>query len=140
VELYLHSQYAFMAWCSFKKAQGQLYLLPQRPALGPTHPPIQWVPVALSLGVKWPRLEADHQPQSSVEVSAWSYTSTLPVRIMAWCLVNHRSYFAFTSTHFGRTLRRGIAPSQGLYLHRTTQHRRTQTYPCLERDSKPRFQ
>jgi hypothetical protein len=29
-----------------------------RPALGPTQPPIQWVPVVLSLGVKRPRREA----------------------------------------------------------------------------------
>jgi hypothetical protein len=30
--------------------------------MGPTQPPIQWVPGALSLGVKWPRHEADHSP------------------------------------------------------------------------------
>jgi hypothetical protein len=37
------------------------------PALGPTQPPIQWVPGALSLEVK-PAREADHSPPSSVEV------------------------------------------------------------------------
>jgi hypothetical protein len=31
-----------------------------RPALGPTHPPIQWVPVALFPEVKRPRSEADN--------------------------------------------------------------------------------
>jgi hypothetical protein len=36
--------------------------------LGPTQPPIQWVPGALSLGVKLPGREADHSPPSSVEV------------------------------------------------------------------------
>jgi hypothetical protein len=36
--------------------------------LGPTQPPIQWVPGALSLGVKWPGREADHSPPSSAEV------------------------------------------------------------------------
>jgi hypothetical protein len=35
-------------------------------ALGPIHPPIHWVPVALSLGVKRPGREADHSPPSSV--------------------------------------------------------------------------
>jgi hypothetical protein len=31
---------------------------------------------------------------------------------------------------------RVISPSQGLYLHRTTQHRKTRDkHPCLERDS-----
>jgi hypothetical protein len=37
-------------------------------ALGPTRPPIQWVPGALSLGVKWPGREADHSLPSSAEV------------------------------------------------------------------------
>jgi hypothetical protein len=47
------------------------------PALGPTHPPIQWISWALSLEVKRPRREADDSPPSSAEVSnAWSYTST----------------------------------------------------------------
>jgi len=49
-------QYAFMAWCSVKKAQGQLYLylypylikynnilMELRPAVGPTQPPSQWL-------------------------------------------------------------------------------------------------
>jgi hypothetical protein len=39
-----------------------------RMALGPTQPPIQWVPGTLSLGIKWPGHEADHSPPSSVEV------------------------------------------------------------------------
>jgi hypothetical protein len=44
---------------------------------GPTQPPIQWVPGALSLGVKRPGHEADHLPPSSAEAkNAWSYTST----------------------------------------------------------------
>jgi hypothetical protein len=38
------------------------------PALGPTQPPIQWVPGALCLGVKRPGREADHSPPSSTEV------------------------------------------------------------------------
>jgi hypothetical protein len=38
-------------------------------------------------------------------------------------------------------LGRVISPSQGLYLHRKTQHRKTRTnIPCHERDSKPRSQ
>jgi hypothetical protein len=39
-----------------------------RPALRPTQTPIQWVPGALSLGVKRPGREADHSPLSSAEV------------------------------------------------------------------------
>jgi hypothetical protein len=36
--------------------------------LGPTQTPIQWVPGALSLGVKRLGREADHSPPSSAEV------------------------------------------------------------------------
>jgi hypothetical protein len=39
-----------------------------RTTLGPTQPPIQWVPGALSLGVKRQGREADHSPLSSAEV------------------------------------------------------------------------
>jgi hypothetical protein len=38
-----------------------------RSTLGPTQPPVQWVPGALSLGVKRPGLEADHSPPSSTK-------------------------------------------------------------------------
>jgi hypothetical protein len=39
-----------------------------RTALGPTQPPIQWVPGALSLCVKRTGREVDHSPPSSAEV------------------------------------------------------------------------
>jgi hypothetical protein len=39
-----------------------------RTALGPTQPPVQWVPGALSLGVKRPGRETDQSPPSSAEV------------------------------------------------------------------------
>jgi hypothetical protein len=40
-----------------------------RPALGPTQPPVQWVPGVLSPGVKaLPGRDADHSPPSSTEV------------------------------------------------------------------------
>jgi hypothetical protein len=45
-----------------------LFITVSRTALGPTQPPIQWVPGAHSLGVKWPGHEADHLPQTSAEV------------------------------------------------------------------------
>jgi hypothetical protein len=47
--------------------RGSRVLLPLG-ALGPTQTPIQWVPGALSLGVKRPGREADHSPPSSAEV------------------------------------------------------------------------
>jgi hypothetical protein len=39
-----------------------------RTALGPTQPPIQWVPGALSLAAKRQGREGDHSPPSSAEV------------------------------------------------------------------------
>jgi len=37
-------------------------------ALGPTQPPIQWVPGVLSLGVERRGRKADHSPPSGAEV------------------------------------------------------------------------
>jgi hypothetical protein len=45
-----------------------LFTTVSRTALGPTQPPIQGVPGALSLGVKRPGREANHSPPSSAEV------------------------------------------------------------------------
>jgi hypothetical protein len=45
-----------------------LFTTASRPALGPTQPPIFWVPGVLSLWVKWSEREADHSPPSSAEV------------------------------------------------------------------------
>jgi hypothetical protein len=45
-----------------------LFTTMSRTALGPTKPPIQWLPWALSLGVKWPGCEADHSLPSSAKV------------------------------------------------------------------------
>jgi len=42
-----------------------------RTALGPTHPPIQWILGAFSLGIKRPEREADHSPTSTAEVKEW---------------------------------------------------------------------
>jgi hypothetical protein len=48
-----------------------------RPALGPTQPRIQWVPGALSPGVKLPGREADNSTPASAKVkNMWIYTST----------------------------------------------------------------
>jgi hypothetical protein len=48
-----------------------------RSALGPTQPPIQWVPGAFSPGLKRLGREADHSPPASADVKiTWMYIST----------------------------------------------------------------
>jgi hypothetical protein len=51
-----------------RRGLGIFLFTASRTALGPTQLPIQWVPEALSLGVKLPGREADHSPPSSAEV------------------------------------------------------------------------
>jgi hypothetical protein len=66
----------------FESRQGLgffLFTTASRPALGPTQPPIQWVPGALSLGVKLPGREAAHSPSSAEVKNTWSYISTPPL-------------------------------------------------------------
>jgi hypothetical protein len=73
-----------------------LFDIMSRLALGPIQPPVQWVPGALSLGVKRPGREPDHLPPSSAEVkNAWSYTSAPQYAFTGWCLVKHRDNFSF---------------------------------------------
>jgi hypothetical protein len=56
-----------------------LFSTSSRPALRPTQPPIQCVPEALSLRVKWPGPEAEHLPPTSAVVKkTWIYASTPP--------------------------------------------------------------
>jgi hypothetical protein len=59
------------------KVKNFLFSTSFRPALGPTQPPIQWVPRALSPGVKRQRCEVDHPASTSAEVkNMWIFTST----------------------------------------------------------------
>jgi hypothetical protein len=107
VERIIRSTYKVISNCYGLDDQGSRVRFPagagnfslhylSRTALGPTLPPIQWVPGALFLGVKRPGREADYSPPSSAEVkNAWSYTSTPQYVFMAWCLVKHGD-FTFT--------------------------------------------
>jgi len=53
-----------------------------RQNLGPTEPPIQWVPGPLFLGVKGLEHEADHSLPCRADVkNAWNYTTILPLCI-----------------------------------------------------------
>jgi hypothetical protein len=86
----------------FESRQGLgIFLLTtaSRPALGPTQPPVQWVPGALSLGVKWPGREADHLPPSSAEVKDCMELYLHSPNTPLWRgvqLKKHRDNFNFT--------------------------------------------
>jgi hypothetical protein len=55
------------------------FSMSSRPAVGSTQLTIQWVPGALSPGVKRLGREADHSPPTSAELKKmWVYTSTPP--------------------------------------------------------------
>jgi hypothetical protein len=55
-----------------------LFFIVFRQALGPTQPPIQWVPWVIPPGVERPGREADHSPPSSAEVNNGGVTPPLP--------------------------------------------------------------
>jgi hypothetical protein len=55
-----------------------LYSIASTLALEPIQPPIQWVPAALSLGLKWHGREADHSPPSRAEVNNGGAIPPLP--------------------------------------------------------------
>jgi hypothetical protein len=55
-----------------------LFSTVSRPALGPSQPPIQWVPEALSRGVRRQGHEADHSPPFSAEVKNGEVKPPLP--------------------------------------------------------------
>ena len=53
--------------CPISNSGGDEIFRTSRPALGPTQPPVKWVPV-LSRGEVRPRRAADHSPPSSAAV------------------------------------------------------------------------
>jgi hypothetical protein len=74
-----------------------LFTTASRPALGPTQPPIQWEPGALSLGIKRPGRENDHSSPSIPEVKEcvelYLHSPSMP----SWRGVHlkHRDSFTF---------------------------------------------
>jgi hypothetical protein len=58
----------WMAQVRFPALLDFLFSTASRPTLRSTQPPIQWVPGALSTGVKRQRREADHSPPFNGEV------------------------------------------------------------------------
>jgi hypothetical protein len=55
-----------------------------RSSLGLTQPPVQWLPISLSPGLKRQGRKADHSPPSSVEVKNCGAIPALP-HTFSWC-------------------------------------------------------
>jgi hypothetical protein len=74
-----------------------LFSTASRTALGPAQPLIQWVPGALSLGVKRPGCEADHSLPSSAEVKEWVELYLHSPNTPPWhaAQLKHRDNFTF---------------------------------------------
>jgi len=68
---------SFSTILNLSPCRGTYYTLFRTPfALGPTKPPIQRVPGALSLGIKLPGRETDLSSLSTAKIkNEWSYTS-----------------------------------------------------------------
>jgi hypothetical protein len=74
-----------------------LFSITCRRPLGPTQPPIQWVPAALSSEVKWQEREADHSLPSSAEVKNDGAIHPLP-HTSSWSiasLIKHKDNLPF---------------------------------------------
>jgi hypothetical protein len=70
-----------------------------RTTLGPTQPPIQWVPGVLYLGIKRPGREADHSPPSGAEVKECVeiHLHSPHTSSRRGAQLKHRNNFTFTS-------------------------------------------
>jgi hypothetical protein len=80
-----------------------LFATASRAALVPPKSPIQWIPGALSLGIKRPGCEADHSFRSSAEAkNAWCYTSTPAHVFITWCVIKLGYLIIVTRLRIGR--------------------------------------
>jgi len=76
-----------------------LALAVSRPALGPTQPPIQWVPGILSRGYSGRGVKLTTHLHLVLRLRMRGAIPPLPHMsqcLMAWCLVKHRDNFTFT--------------------------------------------
>jgi hypothetical protein len=101
-----------------------LFTTASRTALGPTQPPIQWVPGALSLGIKRPGCEADHSPPSNAEVKEWvELYLHFPIRLHGVALSKSAGTtltFSYVSNSLGGPLSRRCMWDVQFKLHALT--------------------
>jgi hypothetical protein len=80
----IHLRIGLLSKGSSNRVKNFLFSTSSRRALGSTQPPIHWVPVTLSPGVKRPGRETDHSPPTSAEVKKmWIYTFAPPYAFIA---------------------------------------------------------
>jgi hypothetical protein len=105
VHIFMRSFYWVTGWTigvlRFDSQRGMgifLFTAVSRTALGPTQPPIQLVPGALSLGVKRPGHEPGQSPPSSAEVKEWVELYLHSPNTPPWrgAQLKHRDNFTFT--------------------------------------------
>jgi hypothetical protein len=102
-----------------------LFSTKSRSTLGPTQPPIQKVPGALSPRVKWQRREAEHSTPFSVEVKKSGGIPPLPP-MASWHnaqLIKHKDIFTFTRDRYNRSI----------WVQRTKEASLTPLLNCLMR-------
>jgi hypothetical protein len=111
-----------------------LFTTASRTALGSMRPPIQWVPGALSLGVKRLGREADHSPPSSTKVKEWvelylhspNTPSWSGAQLSTWTtfslpLLLHKRYCIVTFILSCSTyIQNNTIPTSWYYIHLTT--------------------
>jgi hypothetical protein len=89
-----------------KKLRISLFTTVSISAVGPTQPPIQWVPGTLSLGLKWLGREADLSPPSNAEVrNAWNIPPLPDTPSCRGARLKHRDNFTFYLLHRPYTFR-----------------------------------
>jgi hypothetical protein len=76
----------------FRRGLGIFFTTASRPALGPTQPPIQWVPGTLSVGVKRLGREANHSPPSSAEIKECVYLYFPSLHTPSWLCAQFKNW------------------------------------------------
>jgi hypothetical protein len=111
-----------MGWfdCRGRGLGISLFTTAFRTALGPTQPPIQWVPKALTVEVKWPGREVDYSPVWCRDQRMSGAIPLLPQYVfMVWCLVKHSDNFIHrrergpTGSHLKRRSKGLVLPLLG---------------------------